>query len=75
MHKFSGYVQDYNEKDSKTHSGMVDNTIAIMSHPIPNTNDPCSVGPQIRHVSSFLSVFSMIHGKLHYHIDMSLSLL
>ena len=41
--KFSGYVQDYNEKDSKTHSGMVDNTIAIMSHPIPNTNDPRSV--------------------------------
>ncbi|KAF3570520.1 hypothetical protein F2Q69_00062218 [Brassica cretica] len=33
--------EDYNEKDSKTHSGMVDNTIAIMRHPIPNTNDPC----------------------------------
>ncbi|KAH0865386.1 hypothetical protein HID58_082597 [Brassica napus] len=56
---------DYNEKDSKTHSGMVDNTIAIMSHPIPNTKDPCSVHViisqrQLAHKSDILKMKAIL---------------
>ncbi|KAG5386423.1 hypothetical protein IGI04_037893, partial [Brassica rapa subsp. trilocularis] len=57
--------EDYNEKDSKTHSGMVDNTIAIMSHPIPNTNDPRSVHviisqKQLAHKSDILKMKAIL---------------